>query len=118
VLAITAYGIGPALLTNSVAMQKPDLGIMEEKSLPPTGSSLDENLTELRTLLPNQMINQPDTEKKTDEEYWLKTNTGPIQIPVLETVEKPDWIITNPTQQPEEQLETLYESEIRIDSKR
>ena len=91
---------------------------MEEKSLPPPGSSLDETLTELRTLLPNQMIHQPDTEKKTDEEYWLKTNTEPIQIPVFETVEKPDWIIMNPTQQPEEQLETLYESEIRIDSKR
>jgi hypothetical protein len=37
-----------------------------------------------------------------NEEYWLKTNTEPIQTFVLETVEQPDWIITNPTQQPDE----------------
>ena len=37
-----------------------------------------------------------------NEEYWLKTNTEPIQTHVLETVEQTDWIITNPTQQPDE----------------
>jgi hypothetical protein len=31
VLANTAYGTGPALPTNPVAMRKPDVGIMEEK---------------------------------------------------------------------------------------
>ena len=83
VLANTAYGIGTALPKNPLAKRKPDVGIMEEKSLPPTGSSLDETLTELETLLPNQMINQPDTEKTTEEEYLLKTNTEPIQTPCV-----------------------------------
>jgi hypothetical protein len=30
-LATTAYGIGPALPTNPVAIRKPDVGVMEEK---------------------------------------------------------------------------------------
>ena len=68
---------------------------------------------ELRTLLPNQMIKQPDIVKTTEKEYLLITNTEPIQTPVLETVDEPDGIITIPTQQPEEQkklLKILYES--------